>query len=275
MERQTPTAIRHIKVAILDESELVVNGMRAMLEPHSAVITVVPHRMDAPAPICDLTLYEPSAHRPTPGGRGIPQRFPARMVAFGWDCSPESVSTEMARGAAGFVSKALPARRLVRDLLQIADGRVLVDTGAAQPRTGRRTPDEWPLTPRETEVLGMIAAGRSNQEIVEATSLSINSVKSYIRGAYSKIGVTSRSQAVLWAVQHGLLLAGQSASAAAAAPAPAPVAAAPTTVVGRPPTRQPRPPVSAEAIAAAQAANLRRGTVARPVTTTRVDRAAV
>ena len=209
MERQTPTALRHIKVAILDESELVVNGMRAMLEPHSAVISVVPHRMDAPSPLCDLTLYEPSAHRPTPGGRGIPQRFPTRMVAFGWDCSPESVSTEMARGAAGFVSQALPARRLVRDLLQIADGRILVDTGAVAPRTGRRTPDEWPLTPRETEVLGMIASGRSNQDIVEATNLSINSVKSYIRGAYSKIGVTSRSQAVLWAVQHGLLLSAQ------------------------------------------------------------------
>lgn len=233
MERQTPTALRHIKVAVLDESELVVHGMRAMLEPHSAVISVVPHRMDAPSPLCDLTLYEPSAHRGSPGGRGIPQRFPSRMVAFGWDCSPESVSTEMARGAAGFVSKALPARRLVRDLLQIADGRILVDTGAVAPRTGRRAPDEWPLTPRETEVLGMIASGRSNQDIVEATNLSINSVKSYIRGAYSKIGVTSRSQAVLWAVQHGLLLSQHEAtpSAAATARVAAPPRVAPQTRV--------------------------------------------
>ncbi len=112
----------------------------------------------------------------------------------------------MSRGAAGFVSKWLPAHRMVRDLLQIADGRVVIDTF-----TGRKVADgsheeRWPLTQRETEVLAFIAAGRSNQDIVDETLLSINSVKSYIRSAYSKIGVTSRSQAVLWAVRHGLLL---------------------------------------------------------------------
>ena len=52
----------------------------------------------------------------------------------------------------------------------------------------------------------MIASGLANREIAEQTNLSINSVKSYIRGAYAKIEVTSRSQAVLWAIQHGLLM---------------------------------------------------------------------
>ena len=51
----------------------------------------------------------------------------------------------------------------------------------------------------------MIASGLANREIAEQTNLSINSVKSYIRGAYAKIEVSSRSQAVLWAIQHGLL----------------------------------------------------------------------
>ena len=62
MDRQgTTTAPRHIKVAIMDESELVVHGIRAMFEPHSAVVSVVPYRTTGPAPLCDLTLYEPSA----------------------------------------------------------------------------------------------------------------------------------------------------------------------------------------------------------------------
>jgi DNA-binding NarL/FixJ family response regulator len=132
------------------------------------------------------------------------------MVAFGWDCSPEAVSTEMSRGAAGFLSKWLPARRLVRDLLQIADGRVVVDawTGRSDPQ--RPEKGAWHLTQRESEVLAMIASGRSNREIADETNLSINSVKSYIRGAYAKIEVTSRSQAVLWAIQHGLLVSGES-----------------------------------------------------------------
>jgi DNA-binding NarL/FixJ family response regulator len=201
---------RHVKVAIMDESELVLHGLRAMLEPHATVITVVPHRPDGPAPLCDLTLYDPTMHRRKAGVRGVPQRFPTRMVAFGWDCSPEAVSTEMSRGAAGFVSKWLPARRLIWNLLQIADGRVVVDAWTGQPEATRATADKWPLTHRETEVLSMIASGLANREIAEQTNLSINSVKSYIRGAYAKIEVTSRSQAVLWAIQHGLLVSGES-----------------------------------------------------------------
>ncbi|GAA5112935.1 hypothetical protein GCM10023339_16620 [Alloalcanivorax gelatiniphagus] len=191
----------------MEESELVVQGLRTMLEPHSALISLVPHRADGPAPLCDFTLYEP--HRRTSGARPAPQRFPTRMVAYGWDCSPQAVSTEMSRGAAGFISKWLPSRRLVWNLLQIAEGRVIVDdwTGQAEPQ---QSAEKWPLTQRETEVLSMIAAGKANREIAEETNLSINSVKSYIRGAYSKIEVSSRSQAVLWAIQHGLLMPGES-----------------------------------------------------------------
>jgi DNA-binding CsgD family transcriptional regulator len=72
-------------------------------------------------------------------------------------------------------------------------------------------PGDWPgrsdgLTAREAEVVALITQGLSNTEIATRCYLSINSVKSYIRGAYSKIEVTSRSQAVLWAIQHGLLM---------------------------------------------------------------------
>ena len=185
---------------------MVVHGLRSMLEPHSAIISLVPHRSEEPSPLCDLTLYEPSSHRRSPGTQSAAQRFPTRMVAYGWDCSPEAVSTEMSRGAAGFVSKWLPGRRLVWNLLQIVDGRVMVDAWSGQPEPRRTSADKWPLTQRETEVLAMIASGKANREIAEETNLSINSVKSYIRGAYSKIEVSSRSQAVLWAIQHGLLM---------------------------------------------------------------------
>ena len=61
------------------------------------------------------------------------------------------------------------------------------------------------LSPREHDVLRLIAGGLSNQEIAATLYVSINSVKTYIRSAYRKIGVGRRSQAVVWAVQHGLL----------------------------------------------------------------------
>jgi DNA-binding NarL/FixJ family response regulator len=52
-------------------------------------------------------------------------------------------------------------------------------------------------------VLSLITQGYSNNDIVETTMLSINSIKSYIRSCYRKIGVTSRSRAILWGIDHG------------------------------------------------------------------------
>ena len=60
------------------------------------------------------------------------------------------------------------------------------------------------LTPRETEVLSYIAVGLSNREIAAELFLSVNSVKSHIRSAYRKIGVTRRVEAVRWAIRNDL-----------------------------------------------------------------------
>ncbi|MCD4534541.1 LuxR C-terminal-related transcriptional regulator [Nocardioides sp. cx-169] len=59
------------------------------------------------------------------------------------------------------------------------------------------------LSARESEIVALIVQGLSHQEIAETAFLSINSVKTYIRTAYRKMGVTRRSQAVGWAIQHG------------------------------------------------------------------------
>jgi DNA-binding CsgD family transcriptional regulator len=73
-----------------------------------------------------------------------------------------------------------------------------------------RTPDDaiYPgkevgLSRRESAVLAMIVRGRTNQEIASDLFLSINSIKTYIRSAYRKIGVRHRAQAVGWAMQNG------------------------------------------------------------------------
>ena len=69
-------------------------------------------------------------------------------------------------------------------------------------RTGRVEPK---VTEREREILALITQGKRNDEVAELTYLSKNSIKSYIRTAYRKIGVSSRTQAVLWGVAHGFL----------------------------------------------------------------------
>ena len=59
------------------------------------------------------------------------------------------------------------------------------------------------LTERESEILALITQGLSNAEVSARTFLSPNTVKSYIRTVYRKIGVSSRTQAVLWGVDNG------------------------------------------------------------------------
>ena len=60
------------------------------------------------------------------------------------------------------------------------------------------------LTQREIDVLRLVARGLTNQEIAARLYLSLNTVKSYIRYGYRKIGAERRSQAVIWAERHGL-----------------------------------------------------------------------
>lgn len=60
------------------------------------------------------------------------------------------------------------------------------------------------LTPRESQVVSLIVAGRTNQQIAEECHVTLNTVKTYIRTAYQKMGVYSRTQAVVWCLAHGL-----------------------------------------------------------------------
>ncbi|WP_147455844.1 response regulator transcription factor [Nocardioides mangrovicus] len=60
------------------------------------------------------------------------------------------------------------------------------------------------LSDREVDVLRLIAEGRSNAEIATALRISAHTVKGYVRSTYRKIEVTSRPQAMSWALRHGV-----------------------------------------------------------------------
>ena len=94
----------------------------------------------------------------------------------------------------------------VRADVGIADGKVVISDAPGRSRSAVRL--DWPgrtegLTDREAEVLALITQGRSNKEIAQVMYLSINTVKTYIRSAYRKIGVTGRPHAMLWGLDHG------------------------------------------------------------------------
>ena len=132
----------------------------------------------------------------------------SRVVAYTWETRGELVTAALQHGYCGYLAKALPGRQLVEALERIGRGDRVVgvpalpaDPAAVHVRWSR---EEAGLTPRELDVLDLIAAGQSNAEIAVSLHVSINSVKSYVRTSYRKIGATSRSQAVLWGIAQGL-----------------------------------------------------------------------
>ncbi|HXH79433.1 response regulator transcription factor [Nocardioides sp.] len=160
----------------------------------------------APGPF-DIALYDASGNQDAHERIGRLRDDPrvAKVVVYTWNFQPWSAGEWIRHGASGYLSKSLPAGPLVSALEAIHAGRVIVAPGqqSSSASVGWPGRDEG-LTPREAEALSLIAAGLSNRDVAERMILSPNSVKSYIRTAYRKIDVNSRSQAVLWAMTNGL-----------------------------------------------------------------------
>jgi DNA-binding NarL/FixJ family response regulator len=128
-----------------------------------------------------------------------------RVVVYTWNFDAQLIETALAKGASGYLSKTLPAAELVDALERIHRGEVVVSP--APSRMCLSVGQDWPgrsegLSERESEILALITQGESNSEIATLTYLSLNTVKTYIRSCYRKIGVTSRTKAVLWGIEH-------------------------------------------------------------------------
>ena len=110
------------------------------------------------------------------------------------------VETALGLGAAGTVPMDIAAAALLQALeLAAADHATDLSPHWRSSRAGRATEG---LSDGELAVLNLIGTGLTNHDIAGRLYLSINTVKSYIRSAYRKIGVSRRAQAVLWAVHH-------------------------------------------------------------------------
>lgn len=197
-----------IQLAVTDDYEVVVSGLAKMLERYRDRVQVVELDMGTQVrrPV-DIVLYD-TFGQAQGDGEALAHLLGASsigsVVVYTWNFQPDLVRASLEAGVKGYLSKTLPASELVEALERVHAGETVVSAeGTSGPIAG-----EWPgreegLTPREAEVLALITQGLSNNEIAQQTHLSINSVKSYIRTGYRKIGVTSRSQAVLWGVRHG------------------------------------------------------------------------
>ncbi|RMB60344.1 DNA-binding response regulator [Tessaracoccus antarcticus] len=189
-----------------------------MLAPFGdrVVLVEVATEMPVEGPV-DLTLFDTfgTVHSEGQDIDAILSSDAAGKVAvYSWNLHPQLIDDALSKGCSGYVSKGLDGKDLVEVLERIHGGEVVVSTEAegadGRPVTAENTDVTWPgkdegLSPRESEVIAMIVQGCTNNDIAERSYLSINSVKSYIRSAYRKMGVERRSQAVRWGMENGLL----------------------------------------------------------------------
>ena len=199
-----------IRIALVNDYDVVVFGLARILEPYADRLVIV--EIDTNEPVADpadIVLYDSFAQPESDRNEVadiVASRRSRKVVVYTWNLHPDLVRQARRQGASGYLSKALPARELVGALESVHGGEVVISEPERRAKVINGS--DWPgrsegLTDRESEVLALITQGMSNAEITDLTHLSGNTVKSYIRSTYRKIGVASRTQAVLWGVEHG------------------------------------------------------------------------
>jgi DNA-binding NarL/FixJ family response regulator len=198
-----------IRLALVDDYDVILAGVAHMFDRYADRVTVV--ELDANVPVAedvDVVLFDAYAQPEADVDLvTVVQNPHARRVAvYTWTFRPALVEAALDKGARGYLSKALPAREMVAAIEAIHAGEIVV----SEAPTGNKLTVglDWPgrsegLSERESEVLALITQGKTNAEIADIVYLSMNSIKTYIRSAYRKIGVTSRVEAVLWGIEHG------------------------------------------------------------------------
>jgi NarL family two-component system response regulator LiaR len=200
---------RSLTVTVLTDCELVRDGVARMLENSDASFEVhLPGADDGAVGPVDVLLVDPDSDGAEPPSVSeLTLAYGARhVVVHSWDSTPRAVEASLRRGASGHLDKRLDAATLAKALRRVAKGEQVVavcDQEQVDDPDVATLAQLHHLSVRECEILRLISHGLSNQEIADKAYLSINTVKSYIRSAYRRMGVRSRSQAILWAIDRG------------------------------------------------------------------------
>jgi len=196
-------ATQPVRVALLNDYDLVVDGLAAMLEPFTDVRVVERAvgdlSLDAPV---DVALYDTYGRHSVPWGelRDLVASEATRHVAlFTFTMGPELVRRALAEGLDACLWKGMSRDDLADALRRVAKGEQVVSSPGSHgrvPADGYRWPlAELRLTPRESEVLALLAEGMTNRAIAEAMGLGRETVKSHVREVFLKLGVHTRSEA--------------------------------------------------------------------------------
>jgi len=214
-------AERAIQVFLVDDHAVVRSGMRAFLDMLPD-IDVLGEAADGQAALDELDERAGSGTLPdvvlmdllmprldgVATTAAIKQRYPdVQVIALTSFSEAERVHAALQAGAAGYLLKDAEADELAAAIRAAHDGEVHLDPVVARKLTQFLVAPmhgTTALTSREREVLVLVARGCSNREIADALVISERTARTHVSNVLVKLGLTSRTQAALWAIREGL-----------------------------------------------------------------------
>jgi DNA-binding NarL/FixJ family response regulator len=199
-----------VRVALVNDFEILVAGLAEALAPYSDRVVVVDtaeiSEGESAVKRVDVSLFD-TFGRTRLGLEELPRlvRDPrwGLVAVYSADEEPAHVQAALAKGAAGYISKATGAKDLVAAIERIAAGESVVAPTAGRRVVGSGWPGQtWGLSLREAEVLVVLTAGLRNREIADALYLSVDTVKTHLRNIYRKLGTNTRSGAAVKALSE-------------------------------------------------------------------------
>jgi DNA-binding NarL/FixJ family response regulator len=209
---------RLIRIVLADDHVLLRQGLQSLLdaEPGLKVVGQASSGDEATACACTLLPDVVVMDVSMPNGDGIRatakirSECPAvRILGLSRHLDPGYVRRFLSAGASGYVVKRATAVELVRAVRAVAAGATYIDAAVAAPLADntrdalRGDIGGTPLTARETEVLGLIARGRSNRDVAATLNISIKTVEYHKARCGTKLGFRGRADIVRYAISQG------------------------------------------------------------------------
>jgi DNA-binding NarL/FixJ family response regulator len=208
-----------IRVVIADDHAVVRQGLRTFLELHDDV-EVVGEAGDGEAAIEAVLALAPDVVlldlvMPRVDGVAAIERLrergsPARVIVLTSFLDEDKVLPALRAGAAGYLLKDAEPAELLRAIRTVDGGEALLHPAVAArvlrelAADGDRARRHELLTPREREVLALVARGRSNKAIALDLGVAEKTVKTHVGNVLAKLGLSDRTQAALYAVREGI-----------------------------------------------------------------------
>jgi len=200
-----------IRLLLVDDHPVVRQGLRAYLELEDD-FDVVAEAGDGEEALAAIAEERPDVvlldlKMPGTDGQAVLERLDEggpRVLVLTSATEGERVPEAIEAGAAGFVYKDIDPEALAAAIRTVHAGQALFSPAAMRGLMNGGAARGTSLTPRERQVLGLIAKGQTNRQISRALGVSEKTVKTHVTNLLRRIGAADRTQAALWAVHHGI-----------------------------------------------------------------------